>query len=87
MNLLNWFRRARLEYDLDRELQYHFDRRVSDLMEEGLPESEARRRATLEIGGLAQERVDRHPAALQVLLQLGAPRTDFVGALQRVHAL
>jgi putative ABC transport system permease protein len=56
MNLLNWFRRARLEYDLDRELQYHFDRRVSDLMEEGLPESEARRRATLEIGGLAQVR-------------------------------
>ena len=56
MRLLNWFRRERLEDGLDRELQYHLDRRVSDLMEEGLPESEARRRATLEIGGLAQVR-------------------------------
>src|SRR4029077_839039 len=34
----------------------HLDRRVSDLMEDGLPESEARRRARLEIGGLAQVR-------------------------------
>jgi putative ABC transport system permease protein len=56
MTLLNWFRRDRLEHSLDRELQYHLDRRVSDLMEKGLPESEARRRATLEIGGLAQVR-------------------------------
>jgi predicted permease len=56
MNLLNWFRRDRLEYGLDRELQYHLDRRVSDLMEEGLPESEARRRARLEIGGVEQVR-------------------------------
>lgn len=56
MKLLNWFRRDRLEYSLDRELQYHLDRRVSDLMAAGLPESDARRRATLEIGGLAQVR-------------------------------
>jgi len=52
MKLLNWFRRDRLEHGLDRELQYHLDRRVGDLLQEGLPESEARRRATLEIGGL-----------------------------------
>jgi putative ABC transport system permease protein len=56
VKLLNWFRRDRLEHGLDRELQYHLDRRVSDLIEQGLPESEARRRATLEIGGLAQVR-------------------------------
>jgi len=56
MKLLNWFRRDRLEHGLDRELQYHLDRRISDLMEEGLPESEARRRARLEIGGLEQVR-------------------------------
>jgi predicted permease len=56
MKLLNWFRRDRLEHGLDRELQYHLDRRVGDLIGEGLPESEARRRATLEIGGLAQVR-------------------------------
>ena len=30
--LLNWFRRGSLERGLDRELQYHFDRRVTDLV-------------------------------------------------------
>jgi len=54
--LLNWFRRGQLESGLDRELQYHIDRRVSDLMLCGLPEWEARRQATLELGGLPQVR-------------------------------
>ena len=54
--LLNWLRRRNLEGDLDRELRYHFDRRVSDLMQSGLPEKEARRRAMLELGGLTQVR-------------------------------
>jgi predicted permease len=54
--LLNWLRRGNLEGDLDRELRYHFDRRVSDLMQSGLPEKEARRRAMLELGGLTQVR-------------------------------
>jgi predicted permease len=54
--LLNWFRRGDLEKDLDRELRYHMDRRVSDLTRSGLPDWEARRRATLELGGLAQVR-------------------------------
>src|SRR5216684_4557056 len=54
--ILNWFRLRRLEGDLDRELQYHIDRRVSDLIHSGLPEPEARRRATLELGGAAQVR-------------------------------
>jgi transcriptional regulator len=30
--VLNWFRLRRLESDLDRELKYHIDRRVSDLI-------------------------------------------------------
>src|SRR6266849_2626454 len=54
--LLNWFRRGQLENGLNRELQYHIDRRVSDLMLSGLPESEARRQAVLELGGLTQVR-------------------------------
>lgn len=52
--LLNWFRRDALEKDLDRELRYHLDRRVDDLMRSGLAEAEARRQATLELGGLAR---------------------------------
>lgn len=54
--ILNWFRLRRLDGDLDRELQYHVDRRVSDLIQSGLPEAEARRQAALEIGGLTQVR-------------------------------
>jgi predicted permease len=54
--LLNLFRRRRdrLERDLDRELRYHVDRRVEDLMKDGLSEPEARRQASLELGGVPQ---------------------------------
>src|SRR3982751_5922477 len=54
--ILNWFRRRKLESDLDRELKYHIDRRVSDLIHSGLPETEARRQAALELGGATQVR-------------------------------
>ena len=54
--LLNFFpwRRNRLERDLDRELRYHVDRRVEDLIKDGLSEPEARRQASLELGGVPQ---------------------------------
>src|SRR5437762_7205051 len=54
--MLNWFRLRKLESDLDRELKYHIDRRVSDLILSGLPEPEARRHAALELGGITQVR-------------------------------
>jgi len=54
--LLNWFRLRHLETNLDRELKYHIDRRVKDLMLSGLAEAEARRQASLEIGGIAHVR-------------------------------
>ena len=50
IKLLNWLRRGTLEHGLDRELQYHFDRRVGDLTAEGIPEAEARRRVAVELG-------------------------------------
>src|SRR5438270_4667495 len=55
IQLFNWFRRGSLERGLDRELQYHFDRRVADLAAAGIPEPEARRRVAVELG-LAQVR-------------------------------
>jgi putative ABC transport system permease protein len=64
MRLLNWFRRGRLERDLDRELRDHLDRRVADLVRSGLPEAEASRRAALELGGLAQVREEVRDAWL-----------------------
>src|SRR5437667_8173052 len=54
--ILNWFRLRKLEGDLDRELQYHIDRRVTELIHSGLPEPEARRRVALELGGATQVR-------------------------------
>src|SRR5258707_15072444 len=54
--MLNWFLLRKLENELDRELKYHIDRRVSDLIHSGLPETEARRRAALEFGGGTQVR-------------------------------
>src|SRR5262245_1254472 len=53
LNLLHR-RRDRLERDLDRELRYHVDRRVDDLIESGISEPEARRQANLELGGVPQ---------------------------------
>jgi predicted permease len=53
LNLLRR-RRTRLERDLDRELRYHLERRVADLMSDGRTEAEARRLAHRELGGVAQ---------------------------------
>src|SRR6476469_4161495 len=54
--ILNWFRLRKLDSDLDRDLDYHIDRRVCDQVHSGLPEPEARRRAALELGGATQVR-------------------------------
>src|SRR5947209_277739 len=54
--ILNWFRLRKLEGDLDRELQYHIDRRVTDLIHSGVAEREARRRVALELGGATEVR-------------------------------
>src|SRR5579872_2423468 len=34
--LVNWFRRKQMDRDLDRELQYHLDRRITDFKEFGI---------------------------------------------------
>src|SRR5215469_18618247 len=52
--LVNWFRRKRMERDLDRELRYHLDRRITDLKNSGVPAQEAPKRAMLELGGIVQ---------------------------------
>jgi predicted permease len=46
--------RDRLERQLDAELRDHVERMVADYQADGLSEAEARRRATLEFGGLDQ---------------------------------
>jgi hypothetical protein len=52
--LANWLRRKGLETSLDHELQYHLERRIADFERSGLSAAQARRQATLELGGVAQ---------------------------------
>ncbi len=49
-------RKRRMERELERELRYHVDRRVDDLMQRGLTESAARRQVAIEFGGTLQVR-------------------------------
>jgi putative ABC transport system permease protein len=49
-----WFRRKRLDRDLDKELQFHLDQHVSDLVATGMSADDARRQARIEIGGVDQ---------------------------------
>lgn len=55
---MRWWRRLlrrdALELELDAELRYHFDRRVDDLVGEGMSAEAARCAARLEFGGLDQ---------------------------------
>ncbi|HTK28756.1 MAG TPA: ABC transporter permease [Vicinamibacterales bacterium] len=47
-----WWRRGRMERQLDAELRFHLDEETSRLEASGLPHDEARRRAFVEFGGL-----------------------------------
>src|SRR5438128_6513329 len=55
LNLIG-LRRIWVERDLDRELRYHLERRMEDLRNWGLDETEARRKAAIEFGGGAGTR-------------------------------
>ena len=49
-----FFGRARMEEDLDRELGFHFDQHVADLIARGIAPEQAARQARLEFGGRHQ---------------------------------
>src|SRR5437660_12459015 len=55
---MSWIRRLlgrnRLEGELDREIAYHIERRVADLIEQGLDPREATRRVRLAFGAADQ---------------------------------
>jgi putative ABC transport system permease protein len=52
------FSRERLEADLDKELRFHFESQVAAKVRSGIPESEARRLARIEFGGIEQIKED-----------------------------
>jgi predicted permease len=47
-------RRKQFETDLDRELSYHMERQIQDLVDRGISREQAARRTRLEFGGLDQ---------------------------------
>jgi hypothetical protein len=51
--LIRWFRRDRIDRNLDDELGFHVDAHTRDLINEGVPPDEARRRALAAFGGAA----------------------------------
>jgi len=69
----NLFRRERVDQDLDAEIRSYFDTLVEEKLAAGMPPDEARRAATIEVGGIEQvkERVrdTRAGALLESLLQ------------------
>jgi predicted permease len=59
---MNWLQRllrgARMEKDLDKELRFHFEEMVTNKVDAGMSETEARRTTRLEFGGLDQVKED-----------------------------
>jgi len=58
IRLRGLFRRDTVERELEEELSFHFEHLVDAHVQSGLPLSEARRRARLELGGLDQVKED-----------------------------
>jgi predicted permease len=76
-------RRRRMEQELERELRYHIDRRVDDLMRGGLSDADARRQAALEFGGVLQVRESVHDTWLWRWLANGQRDFQYAGRLLR----
>ena len=54
--LVNLIRNDRLSSDIDRELQFHIDERVAELVASGMSAADARREAERRFGGLLRQR-------------------------------
>ena len=54
IRLRSLFRRARVEKELDEELNFHLDRQAHKYLQAGMSRKEAMRRVRLEFGGIEQ---------------------------------
>ena len=54
MNWRRWLRREEKEANLERELSFHIEERVADMVRSGVSEEDARRRVRLEFGAAEQ---------------------------------
>ena len=77
------WRRPRFERDMAAELQFHLDERASALQEQGLDPGEARRRASLEFGGI--EGYKEHCREAHGWRLLADLRADVIYAVRRLR--
>jgi predicted permease len=78
---LPWRSAARIQADVDEELRFELDMRVGELVAQGVPEAEARRRAVADFGDL--ERTRRYCAALDRDGQREERRTAWLAELRQ----
>lgn len=76
-------RRRRMERELEKELRYHLDRRMDDLLRSGVSETEARRTLALEFGGVTQVREEVRDTWLWRWLDNGSRDLQYAGRLLR----
>jgi predicted permease len=81
-------RRQRLEGELDEELRFHFERQVEKNIARGMPQVEARRQASLALGGIDQVKEECREARGFALLEAVARDLGYaVRGLRRSPAL
>lgn len=78
---LPWRTAARIQADIDEELRFDLDMRTAELVQQGLPEDEARRRALAEFGDLEQTR--RYCAEVDEAAQRSERRTEWLAELRQ----
>jgi putative ABC transport system permease protein len=79
--------RSRLEAEMGEEFRFHLDLRTEDLIRNGLPRDEARRRAHIELGSIAACRDDcRDAIGLRLIDELRADLRYAVRGLRRSPA-
>jgi predicted permease len=76
-------RRRRMDHELEKELRYHIDRRVDDLLRRGMSEADARRQVALEFGGVPQIREAVRDTWLWRWLDNGSRDLRYAGRLLR----
>jgi predicted permease len=72
-----------MEQELERELRYHVDRRVADLVRGGMSDAGARRQVAIEFGGVLQVREDVQDAWVWRWLANGQRDLQYAGRLLR----
>src|SRR5258706_10303428 len=73
LRLRSLFRKRTVETELQEELRFHFEKQVSKLVQSGLTQAEAQRRAQLNFGGMEQLKEEHRDARgvtfIETLLQ------------------